>query len=295
MINKPEISIITPVYYGNRFLDRLISSIQQNSDNKIQIIFVNDSPDIEIQYATIPQENITIDIINNTRNCGIHQSRVNGLSIANGEYIIFLDQDDTIMNQAITSQYQTAKKHNSDLVIGNGYIQDENKKSHLLYRDSATLKRLTHERPYILARNLIVSPGQCMIKKSAIPSTWKQHILSVNGADDFMLWLLLLNNKVSIDTNNTPIYEHIYTGQNYSDDEGRIYNSLQDMLKKLSHSEYSPKKIRKLDKSIHFKHTYKHTFIKSVLQSPVIFAYNAYFRLIWRGYVYKGILNSKHD
>lgn len=296
-MGKPEISIIIPVYYGNHFLDKLISLIQQNSDDKIkvQVIFVNDSPDVEIQYTATPPKNITIDIVTNAQNCGIHQSRINGLSAAHGEYIIFLDQDDIIMNKAITSQYQIAKKHNSDLVIGNGYIQDEDQKSHLLYSSRSTLKRLTHETPYILARNLIVSPGQCIIKKSAIPADWKQYTLSVNGADDFMLWLLLFNSKSIINTNHTPIYEHVYTGQNYSDDENRIYNSLQDMLQKLKHSKYPLKKIRKLDRSTYFKHTYKHTFIKSVLRSPIIFVYNVYFRLIWHGYVYKSNFNSKRS
>ena len=42
---------------------------------------------------------------------------------------------------------------------------------------------------YLKVGTQIISPGQCLIKKKAIPEFWKTNLVRVNGADDYYLWL----------------------------------------------------------------------------------------------------------
>ena len=60
----------------------------------IEVIIINDSPEIEVM---LPDIELNCTVIKNDTNSGIHRSRVNGLKIAKGNYIQFLDQDDELM------------------------------------------------------------------------------------------------------------------------------------------------------------------------------------------------------
>ncbi|MCT0197345.1 glycosyltransferase [Lactobacillus helveticus] len=57
---------------------------------------------------------------------GIQQSRVNGLRISTGDYIIFLDQDDQLVTQNYISQVENMEY--ADVVVGNLYKDVDGKK-----------------------------------------------------------------------------------------------------------------------------------------------------------------------
>ncbi|WP_375378716.1 glycosyltransferase [Lactobacillus helveticus] len=62
----------------------------------------------------------------NPNNMGIQQSRVNGLRISTGDYIIFLDQDDQLVTQNYISQVENMEY--ADVVVGNLYKDVDGKK-----------------------------------------------------------------------------------------------------------------------------------------------------------------------
>ena len=64
---------------------------------------------------------------------------------------------------------------------------------------------------FIKVRDLIVSPGHCLIKKTSIPEYWTKHVMSVNSADDYFLWLLMIENKCQFNVNYDVLYTHKYT------------------------------------------------------------------------------------
>ena len=118
-----KISIITPIYNGNKYLNNYLKMIKQaiSKISEIEVIWVNDSPNIPIEYDKNLTKDVNVQIIKNKENSGIHKSRVNGLKQAKGKYILFLDQDDEITEDALLSQYNKIQGH--DLVIGNGYLK----------------------------------------------------------------------------------------------------------------------------------------------------------------------------
>lgn len=91
------ISIIIPVYNVEPYIERCLNSVIQQTYKDLQIILVNDgstdkSPEICNKYAKIDNR---INVINK-KNEGPNVSRNEGLKVANGDYIAFVDADDYI-------------------------------------------------------------------------------------------------------------------------------------------------------------------------------------------------------
>lgn len=284
-----DISIITPIYNGNKYLRNYIEKINGACENKkdVEVIFVNDSPLIELELDTKSIRNFKYKIIHNMKNEGIQKSRINGLNEAIGKYIIFLDQDDEITKEALVTQFEMAEKTNADLIIGNGYFEDVNG-LHLIYENKFSQNFSKRKKPYVKARDFIVSPGQCLIKKDSIPEEWKKNILKQNGTDDFLLWLLMFNKKRKVCCNYNLVYIHKYTKENLSSNLDKMYKSQIELLKILKNIDnYDKKDYKILERTIEYKHVYKQNFIKESIKNIDIFIYNIFYRSVWRGYVYK--------
>ena len=101
-----RVSIIVPLYHGQKYINNLVSMVEKNRgvlsncEVELETIFVNDFPSEDISVPT----NKEIVLHANPNNQGIHASRVNGLKLAPGDYILMLDQDDIISDHYIKSQ-----------------------------------------------------------------------------------------------------------------------------------------------------------------------------------------------
>ena len=101
------ISIIVPIYHGQKYMRGLIVQIEDASREisgyVTELLFVNDDPDLPIN-PVFKSELIDIQVINTNVNRGIHGARVEGLLRCRGEFILFLDQDDKIDRNFLTKQ-----------------------------------------------------------------------------------------------------------------------------------------------------------------------------------------------
>lgn len=116
----PIISVIVPVYKVEKYLNRCVDSILSQTFNHIEIILINDgSPDkcgeICNEYAKLDNR---IKVVHK-ENEGLSSARNIGLSIAEGEYVAFVDSDDYIHPRMYEVLYKQARKHSSDIVICN--------------------------------------------------------------------------------------------------------------------------------------------------------------------------------
>ena len=276
-----DVSVIIPLYKGKSYITKLLNKIeinQQISKKKIEVIFVNDYPDekivIDKEYC------FYIKVINNEFNQGIHQSRINGLKEANGNYILFFDQDDEIKDHFIKSQLEHIG--NTDLCIANGIMESANGNC-LIYKNKRSQDYLKKQIGFIKVRDLIVSPGQCLIKKASIPEYWMENTMKVNSADDYFLWLLMIENKCCFSVNYDVLYIHKYTGENVSGNIEQVHKSnreMIDLLIKYCHNV----NVHLLKRAI----TYKYLMKKQGKVIPSIknidlFLYNTIYQLLWKG------------
>jgi len=115
---KSLISIIVPVYNVENFLKRCIVSIVEQTYQNIEIILVNDgSTDNSLNIIKDFQTKHSNIILINQKNKGLSGARNSGIQKAQGEYIIFVDSDDTIEKILIEDCLSYAYKNNSDIVV----------------------------------------------------------------------------------------------------------------------------------------------------------------------------------
>ena len=132
-------SIIVPIYNVEKFIAKCVTTLMEQNCKNIEYIFVNDcTPDnsMQVLYDTLakyPNRKDDIKIINNAQNSGSSITRKNGLNIANGEYILFIDSDDWVELDMVSSMLKKAKETDADIVCCDYYINYKNKqvyKSH---------------------------------------------------------------------------------------------------------------------------------------------------------------------
>lgn len=130
MDKKKLISVIIPIYNTEQYLKECLDSVCSQSYKDIEIICINDgstdnSEEITRSYA---QQDQRIKLISQ-KNQGLSITRNNGVSQAQGEYLFFLDSDDTIEQNAIETLYNRAERTQADIVICNlNKIYDSKKK-----------------------------------------------------------------------------------------------------------------------------------------------------------------------
>ena len=116
-----KISLIIPIYNGEKYLRNCIDHILAQTFTDFEVIFINDcTPDnsVEIikEYAAKDKR---FRIINNRKNIGQGASRNKAIKAAKGEYLMFQDQDDWFEPTAMEDAYNQITKNKNDYVIFN--------------------------------------------------------------------------------------------------------------------------------------------------------------------------------
>ena len=151
-------SVVVPVYNVEAYISETIESIITQSCQNIEIILINDgstdnSGIICESYAKIDSRIIVI----HQRNSGVSAARNRGIDLAKGEYICFVDGDDTIDSDMIELLYTFGYNHDIDLIlpIGNKYTQkiERNDNSFRILEANQVLS------DYLQFKNLLDSHG----------------------------------------------------------------------------------------------------------------------------------------
>ncbi len=98
MKNNIMVSVIVPLYNAEKFIRRCVSSIEKNYKNNVEIIIINDaSTDRSIDAINeLKKEYKNIILLNNSNNKGAGYSRNQGIKVAKGDFIQFVDADDEL-------------------------------------------------------------------------------------------------------------------------------------------------------------------------------------------------------
>lgn len=116
----PKVSIIVPVYNVEKYLERTMHSLLSQTLKDIEIILVDDgSPDNCPRMCDCYANEYTNIKVIHKKNEGLGMARNSGLDVAIGEYIMFVDGDDTIEYDSCERLYKTAIKYDADIVCGN--------------------------------------------------------------------------------------------------------------------------------------------------------------------------------
>ena len=137
----PSVSVIVPIYKVEKYIKRCLDSIKAQTFENYEVIMINDgTPDnsakIAEEYTSDPRFKLF-----HQPNSGIGNVRNRAIGLAKGEYLAFVDSDDSILPDHLKGLYESAYESNADIVCC-GYCCCDEEGGHLkaqgrLFRRSA--------------------------------------------------------------------------------------------------------------------------------------------------------------
>jgi glycosyltransferase involved in cell wall biosynthesis len=121
----PQISVIIPVYNSGEYLERSIESVLNQTFYDFELIVVDDGSNdnsIQIIKKFMERDKRIILVEQSNQYAGI--ARNNGMKIAKGEYLLFLDSDDFFEPNMLEMLRKKADDKKADVVICNAYFYD---------------------------------------------------------------------------------------------------------------------------------------------------------------------------
>ena len=158
-----DISIIVPIYNAEKYLNKCIDSLVNQTKKELEFILVNDGSTDSSEDIIKSYKDKRIKYFKN-KNQGIGKTRNFGIDKATGKYLMFLDSDDYLDINACEKLYNKAIKEKSDLVVFDFYRVEETLKEVTINNfKSSSLK----ENPNLL---LDINLGPCnkLIKRELI-------------------------------------------------------------------------------------------------------------------------------
>lgn len=131
-----KISIVVAVYNAENTLKKCVDSLLSQTYGNTEIILVNDcskdeSLNICNEYAS---QNNNVIVVNNPQNQGVSATRNNGIDVASGKYICFVDSDDYVENNYLEQLHYYAEKYNTVPICGFTYHDEFNHQKPVKYQ-----------------------------------------------------------------------------------------------------------------------------------------------------------------
>lgn len=295
--DKPKITMVIPFYNAEKYLTRLLISIQNQELKELEIIFVEDcSTDKGLKllekYSKIDKR---IRIIKNKENKGCFYSYAIGILEAKANHTMILDDDDMLLSN-LKELYEISYKNNKD-INDFGFIQGGLKnfdeiirKDQILYQPKIGEMIFTHN--YIGCTFIVNKIYKTEIVKNAIRTLKKEYFDSniIIHCDTFLFIHIFYFVKSYQSYSNLFGYFHIFNEDTASGNISNKYNKLfQDTLylvKYVSEMKYT-------SKYIYNRHI---RFAIDILKWPIELCGERKLKVDWNNFnkVMNKILNNKN-
>lgn len=125
-MSAPKVSVVVPIYNVGNYVEKSLKSLQNQSLQDIEVLCLNNgSEDDSALKADRFSKSDSRFILINAEKIPIGTLRNKGISMARGDYIAFMDSDDTFERNALEELYNQAKSQKDDMVIYNYQKMDD--------------------------------------------------------------------------------------------------------------------------------------------------------------------------
>lgn len=181
------VSIVTPLYNSEKFIEETIKSVLKQTYNSWEMIIVDDcstdlGPDIVKKYS---EKDSRIKYIKMDKNSGAAQCRNKAIELSKGEFVAFLDSDDLWKDVKLEKQLHFMKS-NEYAITFHSYEQID--------EDGFQLNRIIKipEKPVSYRSYLLTNPIGCLSGMYSIKKIGKQYMPILQNREDTAFWLKLL-------------------------------------------------------------------------------------------------------
>ncbi|MBQ1812896.1 MAG: glycosyltransferase family 2 protein [Bacilli bacterium] len=224
-----KISIIIPIYNCEEFLNDCLDSIVRQSFKNIEVILINDgTKDNSDAICREYRDKYKWTFIDRKVNKGLAYTRNEGIKNSTGKYVMFLDSDDLLYDNAVELLYKSITRNKSDMVISK--INSFNSKGEYGYYSDKFLKKESTFNVYDNKKiiNCISVCGK-LYKKSLLNGI--EFIPGTYHEDNYFTLKILFNaNSISVLPEYT-YYRRIREGENKSIMQNLNYKTFNDLIK----------------------------------------------------------------
>lgn len=199
-MNKPKISVIMPVYNGQKYIREAIDSILNQTFFDYEFIIINDGSSDSTAKIISSYSDPRIIVITHPKNLGIVKSLNEGITNSKGDYIVRMDADDISVTDRVEKQYRYMFE-NTDVVVCASNIKSIDQEGKVISSEWWTKETASIEWSLIWG-NVIPHPT-VMLKKSALPKNRYRNYLF---AEDYDLWLRMMNNGRIVRLDDVLVY-----------------------------------------------------------------------------------------
>ena len=206
---RPLISVIVPIYNVEMYLNNCIESIVNQKYNNLEIILVDDgSTDNSFNLCNIwASRDSRIKVIHK-ENGGLSDARNAGLQIAQGEFIAFIDSDDSIEDIFLQKLYSAILQSDADIAECSVRFVDEDGKTikvRNVKKGSKILKKMEALQALILENGVYQTVWNKLYKRSVIDDIF----FEVEKCNEDEFWTYkIINNAESMVLVNFPMYNY---------------------------------------------------------------------------------------
>ena len=186
------VSVIIPYYKKKKYIINSIKSVLNQTYENLEIIIIYDDEnqnDLDF-IQEIKKKDKRIFIIKNLKTMGAGDSRNIGINNSKGQYIAFLDADDTWQNDKLNKQINFMKSNDYKITHTSYYIVDESQRI-IGKRIARNFFRLND-----LLKSCDIGTSTVILKKDLINDNVK--FASLKTKEDYVLWLKLLEKNAKI-------------------------------------------------------------------------------------------------
>ena len=290
------ISVIVPIYKSELFLEKCVDSILQQTYTNLEIILVDDgSPDKSGELCdSLADKDSRIKVLHKT-NGGVCSARNAGIDIAKGEFVAFVDHDDTIEKNMYECMYNHVIEVNADICIcshtiyWNGYARTYSVPHKKIYTPVTLIEAFIDNCRYygsiIGATNKLISNSLLQGEAGGSQKKPIRFMEDVKAGEDawFIMDCLAAadSNSTKITFVNIPLYNHM-AGNNPGSisksftfgDMDKLHGHLRKVMKTIL-----PQKTDAIERALHYQEC---LYIVTTLQKVVLAKQKTEYRLTWK-------------
>lgn len=209
-----KISVVVTVYNVEKYIERCLLSILEQPFKDIELVVVDDkTPDKSMEIVKrFAEKDSRIKIVSNEENSGLMWARKVGYENASGEYVVFVDSDDSLPDNALNVLYTSIKEKNADMLSGNiSYKKLDGSidiwKSDLKYgtnRVAVYESLLKNEYRHNLCGHIF--------KRSLLTDYPYKSYKNFTKWEDYCLFYQLVKNAQMTEHIDVPVYDYYQTG-----------------------------------------------------------------------------------
>lgn len=183
---QPRVSVVMPVYDGERHLREAIDSVLRQSYRDFELLVIDDGSSDGSRRVVQGYRDRRLRLLTNDPHRGLVETRNRGVEEARGEYLAWLDCDDLAVRGRLKAQVEYLDAHPEIGVLGaaTATIDVEGRPTGTVYRYPLSPEAI----PSVLLFHNFFAQSAVTIRRSALG---EERYRNYPGAEDYDLWVRL--------------------------------------------------------------------------------------------------------